>query len=278
MTTGTQGLTVPKGCAPQVMTLEAGGRRPKSRHSRECFTSLLVSLLCTQIFRHSYGNVDCRGKFRNGFEAETSARCSLMYSPILLSTGAGPRQAQPARSPSRSDRKRRSLSPRTPRGMKCGRSRLHAMLASGSGGASLVPLTSPLRALCPPCASTPTRVPEECRVPCCPPSMNQTPLRPLPPAPSRACTSADIKEALEALATIDEVSVAFATGMSVCQEDGSEVVFITFITQHGDVPLLIADDSLLVDDTNGGVRSWVLLDVCAAMSFPVACHAFRGND
>lgn len=95
---------------------------------------------------------------------------------------------------------------------------------------------------------------------------------PLHPVTSHACPSADIKEALEALASIDEVSVAFATGTSVCQQDGSEVASVTFVTQHGDVPLLIADDSLLVDDSNGGVSLsmvYPLLRICCYYS-PVA--------
>lgn len=74
-----------------------------------------------------------------------------------------------------------------------------------------------------------------------------------PPPPSVPWFSADLKETLEALTTIDVVSVAFETGETVCQDDGSEVASVTFVTQHGDVPLLIADASLLVDDSNGGV-------------------------
>lgn len=68
--------------------------------------------------------------------------------------------------------------------------------------------------------------------------------------------SIDLKEALEALATVDTVSVAFRTGTTaVCQDDGSEVASVTFVTQHGNVPLLMADASLLVDDSNGGVSA-----------------------
>ncbi|CAB1118720.1 unnamed protein product [Ectocarpus sp. CCAP 1310/34] len=76
-----------------------------------------------------------------------------------------------------------------------------------------------------------------------------------PPPPSALRFSEDLKATLEALATIDVVSVAFETGDTVCQDDGSEVASVTFITQHGDVPLLIVDASLLVDDSNGGVST-----------------------
>ncbi|CAM9203672.1 unnamed protein product [Ectocarpus sp. 12 AP-2014] len=68
----------------------------------------------------------------------------------------------------------------------------------------------------------------------------------------RNASSEDLKETLEALATIDVVSVAFETGDTVCQDDGSEVASVTFVTQHGNVPLLMVDASLLVDDSNGG--------------------------
>ncbi|CAM9684713.1 unnamed protein product [Pylaiella littoralis] len=72
------------------------------------------------------------------------------------------------------------------------------------------------------------------------------------PIPTNA-TSIDLKVALEALATVDTVSVAFRTSTAaVCQDDGSEVASVTFVTQHGDVPLLIPDASLLIDDSNGG--------------------------
>ncbi|CAM9276828.1 unnamed protein product [Hapterophycus canaliculatus] len=71
------------------------------------------------------------------------------------------------------------------------------------------------------------------------------------PIPTNA-SSAELKEALEGLATVDVVSVAIETGFTVCQEDGVDVTSVTFITQHGDVPLLLADVSLLIDDRNGG--------------------------
>lgn len=76
-----------------------------------------------------------------------------------------------------------------------------------------------------------------------------------PPPTSAPWLSEDLKETLEALATIDVVSVAFETGDTVCQDDGSEVASVTFVTQHGDVPLLMVDASLLVDDSNGGVSA-----------------------
>lgn len=73
------------------------------------------------------------------------------------------------------------------------------------------------------------------------------------PLPSSPRISADLKEALQALSTVDEVTVEFATGTTVCRDDGSEAASVTFVTQHGDVPLLVADVSLLFDDNNGGV-------------------------
>lgn len=65
--------------------------------------------------------------------------------------------------------------------------------------------------------------------------------------------SSDLEDALESLATLDDVSVAFHTGTSLCTEDGTEVASVTFVAQHGDVPSLTADFGLLVDDGNGGV-------------------------
>lgn len=59
---------------------------------------------------------------------------------------------------------------------------------------------------------------------------------------------------MEALATIDVISVSFGVNAAVCQDDGSGSASVTFVTQHGDVPLLGVDTSLLVDDANGGVR------------------------
>lgn len=51
------------------------------------------------------------------------------------------------------------------------------------------------------------------------------------------------------------VLVSFALGpeTTICQNDGSGVASVTFITQHGDVPFLNIDASLLIDDANGGV-------------------------
>ncbi|CAM9494096.1 unnamed protein product [Scytosiphon promiscuus] len=71
------------------------------------------------------------------------------------------------------------------------------------------------------------------------------------PIPTNA-SSAALKEVLEELATLDVISVALGTSSTVCQEDGSDIMSVTFVTQHGDVPLLVADDSLLIDDSNGG--------------------------
>lgn len=62
-----------------------------------------------------------------------------------------------------------------------------------------------------------------------------------------------MEEALEALATLDDVTVGFSSGTTVCTENSTEVASVTFITQHGDVPLMTPDVSLLVDDGNGGV-------------------------
>lgn len=53
VTTGTQGTIVLKGCARQVMTLEAGGRRPRSRQSREYRPLLSCAYLTNGIFRRS---------------------------------------------------------------------------------------------------------------------------------------------------------------------------------------------------------------------------------
>lgn len=59
---------------------------------------------------------------------------------------------------------------------------------------------------------------------------------------------------MEALATLDDVTVSFSNGTtSVCTENSTQVASVTFITQHGDVPLVTPDVSLLVDDGNGGV-------------------------
>lgn len=81
--------------------------------------------------------------------------------------------------------------------------------------------------------------------------------------------SIDLKEALEALATVDTVSVAFgAETTAVCQGDGSEVASVTFVTQHGDVPLLVADASLLVDDSNGGVSARFLFRMKVLLCSP----------
>lgn len=68
-------------------------------------------------------------------------------------------------------------------------------------------------------------------------------------------SSAELKEALEGLASVDVVSVALGASSAVCQEDGSDVTSVTFVTQHGDVPVLVADISLLIDDSNGGVSA-----------------------
>ena len=43
---------------------------------------------------------------------------------------------------------------------------------------------------------------------------------------------------------------------------------MTFVTQHGDVPLIIVDYSLLVDDSNGGVSPGVLLPYAYAATSP----------
>ena len=54
------------------------------------------------------------------------------------------------------------------------------------------------------------------------------------------------------------VLVSFALGpeTTVCQNDGSGVASVTFITQHGDVPLLSTDASNLIDDADGGVSEF----------------------
>ena len=57
-----------------------------------------------------------------------------------------------------------------------------------------------------------------------------------------------------ALATVDVISVSFGLDTAVCQDDASGSASVTFVTQHGDVPLLGVDTSNLVDDANGGVR------------------------
>ena len=85
--------------------------------------------------------------------------------------------------------------------------------------------------------------------------------------------STDLQEALEALSTLDVVSVLFGADAAVCQDDGSVSASVKFVTQHGDVPLLGVDTSLLVDDANGGVRWGMAYDTCIVRSF--GCYTLR---
>jgi copper chaperone CopZ len=61
----------------------------------------------------------------------------------------------------------------------------------------------------------------------------------------------EVEAAIEALYTVDDVTVEFGSGSVFCDTGGSNIAAITFTTQHGDVPTLEVDDSGL---TGGGIE------------------------
>mmetsp|Transcript_33127 Transcript_33127/g.107605 ORF Transcript_33127/g.107605 Transcript_33127/m.107605 type:complete len:695 (-) Transcript_33127:500-2584(-) len=68
-------------------------------------------------------------------------------------------------------------------------------------------------------------------------------------------TRDDLETLIEALNTITDVDVVFSNGNSTCTDSslGYNVVGVTFNTEHGDIPSMTADTSLLYD-TNYGTQ------------------------
>mmetsp|Transcript_20841 Transcript_20841/g.63443 ORF Transcript_20841/g.63443 Transcript_20841/m.63443 type:complete len:684 (-) Transcript_20841:2166-4217(-) len=60
-------------------------------------------------------------------------------------------------------------------------------------------------------------------------------------------TVADLTTALEALDTINTVSVSYSVGASLCTSDSSNVVSVEFLSPHGDLPQMTTDTALLFD-------------------------------
>jgi hypothetical protein len=76
-----------------------------------------------------------------------------------------------------------------------------------------------------------------------------------------AATRAQVKAALEAIATIDKVAVDFGTLTSIdqlCDPTGQTSFFVTFLTEHGDLPLILhkaeSIDSIQITEYRAGTK------------------------
>lgn len=61
----------------------------------------------------------------------------------------------------------------------------------------------------------------------------------------------DVEKALENLYNIDDIEVSFSSGTTACytSTDSCNIIKLQFVTEHGDVPEVVADGSLLADST-----------------------------
>jgi len=70
---------------------------------------------------------------------------------------------------------------------------------------------------------------------------------------AHAATAAQVEAALDALPTLTDVAVSFSSGASACVASGgnANTITVAFLTEHADVPSLVAVVSSLVDSTFG---------------------------